>query len=262
MEIHDIIYSERNNVKILLFDLETAPNLAYVWDKYEQDVIAFHTERFLLSVAWKFADEKTVHALGLPDFKGYKKDPNDDKELVKKLHQLFCEADIVVAHNGSKFDVRMANAFFVRHQLPPPSPYKVVDTLLVARRYYRFNSNRLDDLGKYLGLGEKKQTNGFALWKGCLSGDKTSWKKMLEYNKQDVVLLEKVYLTLRPWMTNHPNINALEGKPDACPTCGSKHIQSRGVGCNTTRVYTKFQCLDCRHWFSSLKTVASGVTTK
>lgn len=235
-------------MKILLFDIETAPNLAYVWEKYEQDVIAFEKERYMLSFAYMWLGNEKLHVKALPDYKLYKKDKTDDFALIADLWKLFDEADIVIAHNGNRFDIKMANACFIRHGLKPPSPFKTVDTLAVARNKFKFNSNKLDDLGELLGLGRKVEHGGFKLWLGCLMGDKKAWKLMKDYNGQDVILLLKVYLKLRPWMTNHPNLNLLRGV-NCCPSCQSNKIHSRGFGYTKTTKYNRYQCQSCGGWF-------------
>ena len=74
---------------------------------------------------------------------------------------MFDEADVVIAHNGDKFDMRKANARFGHYE--PPMPVQQVDTLKVARKYFKFESNKLGDLGEHLGLGNKEVTGGFAL---------------------------------------------------------------------------------------------------
>lgn len=240
-----------NKPKILLYDIETFANLAYVWGKYEQDVIAYKKEWYMLTFAYKWLGESTTHVLSLPDFKTWKKDKQDDVELVTALWNLFNEADVVIAHNGNSFDQKKANARFIAHKLPPPTPYKQIDTKLVAKRYFNFNSNKLDDLGNYFGLGRKINTGGFELWLGCASGDMKSWKKMCDYNKQDVVLLEKVYLKMLPWMDNHPNLALLTGEIHACPNCSSKKIVKRGVSMSRVSKYQRWQCNDCKGWHQS-----------
>jgi uncharacterized protein YprB with RNaseH-like and TPR domain len=230
--------------KILVFDIETTPNLGYVWGKWQQDVIEYKTEWTMLCFAYKWLGEKKTIAVGQNKF--------SEEILVRRLHSLFEEADIVIAHNGNSFDVKMCNAKFIEFGLDPPSFYKSIDTKLVAKRYFRFNSNKLDDLGNLLGLGRKIQTGGFQLWTGCMAGDKKSWDLMLKYNKQDVVLLEKVYLKLRPWMDNHPAINLLVDKSDACPKCGGGPLHKRGtVKYNKTTVVQRYQCQNCGGWSQS-----------
>jgi len=234
--------------KILLFDIETAPNLSYVWGKYEQDVLDVKDHWYMLCFAAKWLDKKKVLTSSLPDFSLYKKDPLNDKEVVKKLWELLDEADIVIAHNGDAFDIRKTNARFIKHGLKAPSSYKTIDTLKVARKYFKFDSNKLDDLGHYLNIGRKINTGGWALWAGCMKGDMKSWKKMLKYNRRDVILLEEVYLKLRPYMTNHPNINITPEIEDACPTCGSRNLIRRGYHIRKTNKARRYQCNDCGSW--------------
>jgi DNA polymerase elongation subunit (family B) len=236
-----------NKAKILYFDIETSPNLSYTWGKYEQDVIAFEQEWYMLSFAFKWGDGKT-QAYSLPDFKTYKKDRTNDVELVTKLWELFNEADIVVAHNGDRFDIRKSNSRFLFHKLPPPQTYKTVDTLKVARKHFQLNSNRLNDISELLHIGNKVETGGFSLWLGCMSGDDSSWKKMVKYNKQDVDLLYDVYHRLKSWMTNHPNMNLYQETLYCCPICGSKHVQSRGFSMTRVGKYQRYQCQGCGGW--------------
>jgi len=233
--------------KVLLFDVETAPSLGYVWEKYETNVLDFVNEWYLLCFAAKWLDGKMM-TYSLPDFDGYKPGSENDKKLVKRLWELFDEADILIAHNGDQFDIKKANARFAYYNLPPPSPYKTVDTLKVARRYFQFTSNKLDDLGNHLGYGRKLAHTGFHLWKGCMKGDPKSWKHMVEYNKRDVVLLEKIYLHFRPWVQGHPNISVLKELPNGCPNCGSHNVKRDGHSITKTGKYQQYRCKDCFAW--------------
>lgn len=240
--------------KVLIYDTETSPNLAYVWGKYQQDVISYKAEWHLLCFAYKWLGERNTAVLGLDDYPDYQIDQTNDKRLTEALHELFDEADVVIAHNGDSFDQKKVHARFIYHNMTPPSPYKQIDTKKVAKRYFNFNSNKLDDLGQHLGLGRKVSTGGFDLWKGCMSGDPKSWAKMKRYNKQDVVLLEKVYKRMLPWIQNHPSLALIDGRPESCPKCGSTRIHSGG-----SRSYTKvasvqrFRCHDCGGWLQARK---------
>jgi hypothetical protein len=167
--------------------------------------------------------------------------------VAKKLLDLLDEADIVIAHNGDRFDMRKANARFVYHNLGPVSPVKQIDTLKSARRYFMFNSNKLDNLGKHLGVGAKVDTGGFATWAGCMRGDMKAWKTMTKYAKQDVDLLRNVYMKLRPWMANHPNLNVYSGE-SCCPTCGSDDLQRRGQRYTQVATYQQWYCNSCGAW--------------
>lgn len=246
--------------KILILDIETFPNIAYVWGKYQQNVIRFKQETCIATFTAKWLGNDQIIAKSLPDYKGYKPGSYDDKKLVIDLWKLFDEADIIVAHNGDSFDIPACVARFIFHGLQPPRPYKTVDTKLAVKRVARFNSNKLDDLGQLLELGKKIKTD-FDLWDGCINGNSESWAQMVSYNTQDVLLLEKLYLTLRPWMSNHPNLtNYIGGK---CPKCGSTEVQWRGYAITTTRSYRRFQCKGCGGWgrvTKSEKELTSGTT--
>lgn len=227
--------------KILIYDIETFPNIGYSWGKWEQNIIKFVKEWELASFAYKWlGDTKTTC---------FSRRTMSEKALVKKLHDLISEADITIAHNGDSFDLKKAKAKFVQFNLKPPKTSKSVDTKKIAKSQFAFNSNSLNDLGETLGLGKKINTGGFELWLGCMNNEKASWKLMEDYNKQDVVLLEKVYLKLRPWASTHPSIAALRDIA-GCPKCGSENVQSRGFTVTTKNRQKRFQCQDCAGWFT------------
>lgn len=237
--------------KILLFDIETMANLVYTWGKYEQDVIAYQRHWYMLTFAYKWLGEKNTHVKSLPDYPLYKKDKFNDRDLIKDLWKLFDDADIVIAHNGNSFDIKKANARFIKHKLPPPSPYKQIDTKLIAKKYLKMDSNKLDDLGDYFGIGRKINTGGFELWLGCEANDKKSWKNMCEYNIQDVILLEKVYLEMLPYITNHPNLAIYTGNNQSCPNCASLNVIKDGKVYRSTGIWQKWKCKSCNSWHSS-----------
>jgi len=236
--------------KILLYDIETSPIVSYTWGLFEQNTIDVKEEWYMLSFSYKWLGDKQTHVVSLPDFELYKKEPKNDLMLIKKLWELFDEAEVVIGHNSNSFDNRKSNSRFITHGLTPPSPYKTIDTKLVAKRYFKFDSNSLNNLGKYLGVGRKLETGGFDLWLGCMAGDTKSWKTMCKYNKQDVVLLEKVYLKLRGWMVNHHRTN---DKPitEVCPNCGGNNLQRRGFIKNLTNTKQRLHCQGCGAWSST-----------
>lgn len=248
-------------MKILQFDTEIAPNVAYTWGKYDQNVPAFVREWYMLSFAFKWLDGKSgVYAL--PDFKLYKRDKTNDKELVRKLWKLLDEADVVVAHNGDEFDIKRAQARFLFHGFKPTSPFKSVDTLKVLRRNFSFNSNKLDDVCQQMGFGKKVEHEGIGLWIKCMDGDRKAWKKMKEYNLNDVILLERLYLYLLPWISSHPNRNVYDGTEKNCPNCGSSKIIKRGFRYTMTNKFQGFLCESCGKNFQSKQAELSTVKVK
>lgn len=238
-------------MKILLFDIETAPCVSHIWGLWQElkSTKMIIKDWYVLCWCAKWIDGSKIFSSALPDHKSYKHHPECDKAVMQDLWDLLDEADMAIAHNGIKFDRRKVNARFIINNIPPPSPYKMIDTLRIARSQFAFTSNRLDDLGRYLGVGKKVDTGGFNLWIECMQGDKKSWKKMVDYCANDVRLLERVYLKLRPYMPNHPSV-ALDSTNDVlcCNKCGSKNIIKRGFTYATMGKYQRYQCNECGGW--------------
>ncbi len=236
-----------SNARVLILDIETAPSVAYVWGAWQQNVgqNQWVSKSHIMSFAAKWLDSEEVFYV--------ENRTSDDSAIVRAMYDLLDEADIVVAHNGQKFDLPTIIGRGVVHGFTPPSPYFVVDTLLTARRELRLVSNSLANLCEQLGL-PKKQTHkkypGFELWLGCLRLEDEAWQEMREYNIADVVSLEALYLRLLPYMKNHPNvIRDSDGETIACPKCGSKNIQWRGYYYTRSGIcYRRFVCKDCGGW--------------
>lgn len=183
------------------------------------------------------------------------------KKMLKGIHTLVSEADVVVHYNGTKFDMPTLNKEFLLFNMPPPAPYKQVDLLKQVRSQFRFPSNKLDYVAQRLGLGKKVKHEGHELWVACMSGDVEAWQRMEEYNKQDVVLLEKLYNRLLPWIKHHPNHN-IHSEDACCPTCGSTRLQKRGYNTTMTAQYQRYVCLDCRSWSQGTRTKQATATVK
>lgn len=234
-------------MKILLFDVETAPLRAYTWGLWQQNVGVkdqLLSDSFLLTWSAKWYGSNKVMGEKLK-----KKEvlAENDKRICKSLHKLLDEADIIIGHNGDKFDVKVVNTRFIVNGLNPPSPSKQIDTLKIAKKHFRFTSNRLDYIGKVLGVGRKIDTGGFSLWSRCMQGEAAALSEMLEYNKQDVLLLEEVYDKLRPYTTTGPNLG-LDSSIRSCPKCGGNHLHARGFAYTATGKYQRYQCTDCGGW--------------
>ena len=235
----------KKGVKILIFDIEIAPLEAYVWRRWKQNIYSDQviSDWFILSWSAKWLGDPTILGDVLTSEEAINE---DDKRVVMSLWDLFDEADIVVAHNGDRFDVPKMNSRFIVHGLNPPSPYKQIDTLRVAQKEFGFSSNKLDELAGHFGVVHKDETT-FDLWKQCKRGDANALKYMFNYNKKDVYILEKVYLRMRPWIKNHPNIGLyLENEVETCGKCGSTNLVKTGTYTYTSvSKFPNLQCMDC-----------------
>lgn len=231
--------------KVLILDIETSPLKAYIWKLWKENI---HLEQIIsdwFCIAWsaKWLYSKDIMGEVLTSEEIMKE---DDKRIITALWDLINKADIVVAHNGNKFDIPRINARFIINDLPPTKPYFSVDTCIIARRQFGFSSNKLDALAGYFNIPHKLDTD-FSLWKKCLEGDEESLQYMLEYNKMDVAILEEVYLRLRPWIKNHPNMGNLEGNRCACAYCGSDNVDIIPDQWYYTSVgkYPLYRCDEC-----------------
>ena len=240
--------------KLLFLDIETAPILMTSWSMRSPQASAVWVERdtFILMFSYKWAHEKSVKTCCLPDFPRYKRSKYDDKDLCGILHRLLDEADIICAHNGDAFDIKKINSRLIVNNFGKPSPFKTIDTLKIARAAFKFDSAKLDNIGRYLSEGRKIPNTGAALWRGCIDGDPKSWRTMRNYGKQDTALLERVYGRLKSWAPNHPNMN-LYNDGVACPTCQSDNVQRRGVIIKLNSKRHRFHCQGCGSWFSGAK---------
>ncbi len=230
---------------ILIVDIETAPIQAYVWRLWKQNVAINQiiSEWFMLTWSAKWLGSPDVMSARLTSDEAK---AEDDKRIVKSLWSLLDEADIVIAHNAAGFDVPKMKARFIINNLPPTSPYQVIDTLLVARKEFGFSSNKLDALATYFGYAKKMDTD-FELWANCVEGNEEALTYMENYNRKDVVILEKVYLKLRPFIKSHPNITIYDDKmPARCPSCGhGPMVREHNYYYTTVNKYPVFRCHKC-----------------
>ena len=232
---------------ILILDLETAPNLAYVWGAYKTNVgyNQFISHSTIMTWAAKWLNNDRIFFDSCKD--------KSEKEVVNNLCSLLDAADIVVAHNGDKFDIPVIRSRSVELGILPFSPIRTVDTRRVASKLFRFPMNSLAFLAKYLGVTEKdehKEFPGFALWAECLKGNDKAWEEMRTYNIYDVLALEEVYIKLLPWMNDHPNVNSSSPKEASCPRCGGEVIR-RGFYSTNVGKYQRFRCKHCGGWSRS-----------
>ena len=237
--------------KILVFDLETKPNLGYFWRIWQENIGIKQILEASQIMSWcaKWLGEKEI-------FYEDSRKEDDDKRLLKNLIKLLDEADFVIAHNGVRFDMKQLRGRALVQGYKPFSPVKVIDTFLIARREFGLVSNKLEYLADILGCAPKdghKEYPGFELWRECLKGNEHAWDVMEEYNKQDVLTLEQVYLAIRPYDTQHANLGVYEEAAESpvCPKCGSIHLQRRGFAYTNVAKYQRYQCGDCGGWSRS-----------
>jgi hypothetical protein len=233
-----------------MLDIETSPNTAHVWGLWNQNVSINQLLESSYTLCWaaKWLGESEVMYDSIHQ--------SPPKRMIKRIHALLEQADAVVHYHGTSFDIPTLNKEFILFGYGPPSPYKQIDLLKTVRRRFRFASNKLGYVAERLGLGKKYEHEGHTLWIRCMDGKDDAWQEMEQYNRHDVVLLERLYHKLLPWITNHPN-RSVYAEQSICPTCGSTHYQKRGYAVTHAGKYQRYQCQDCFSWFRGIKRVNS-----
>ena len=248
--------------KVLVFDIETSPLLVYSWGLFDLKV---STEQIVqdwavLSYSAKWLGEDEIY------YDDTSKDSRatDDKRIVQGIWDLLDEADIVIAHNGDKFDIKKLNARFFAHKMRQPSKFRSIDTYRIAKRKFGFTSNKLSYLtSRFNDEGHQKTSHskypGFSLWKACLEGKKDAWKEMKEYNVMDVVSLEELAKKLMPWDNS---INwSMYLNEDTC-SCGSTDLEPSGFYYTNASKFVKYTCQDCGAEMRSSKSLTNTVSTR
>lgn len=232
--------------RILLFDIETSPIHALVWNVWNVNIRPEQITKDWEVLSWA--------AMWLDTGKIEQEDRGPSKKLseediLERMWELLNEADIVVTQNGTKFDVRRLNTRFLFFKMKPPSPFKHTDTYKIAKARFGFTFNSLEHMAKYLGLKLQKMVDrkfkGMDLWKACEAGNKKAWAEMAAYNKQDVLVTKELYERLRPWDVG-TNIGVYREVPTC--TCGSTEFIKRGFYYLAAGKHQRYTCKGCGRW--------------
>lgn len=248
-------YIEASAPRILSFDIETAPCLGYHWGMWQQNIGLNMLVRDWAVISWaaKWVGDDEVQYEDCRDFfdgsaaSMFKE--IDDTVLLESIWKLLDEADIVITQNGKKFDVKKLNARFLKAGMQPPSSYKHIDTLQIAKRHFAFTSNKLEYMTdkfcvKYKKLKHSKFA-GFDLWKECQLGNQDAWDEMEEYNRFDVLSLEELAFILAPWSNQIPNLDLYYKDNQNHCFCGSTELEFAGFAYTNLSKFTKFKCKSC-----------------
>lgn len=235
--------SKSLKLKRLFYDIETSFNIVASWNiGYELNIShdSIIKERGIICICYKWADEDKVHHLT------WKR--GDDKKMINDFIKVLNSADEIIGHNADAFDLKWIRTRALKHGINVFPTYNSVDTLKLARRQFRLNSNKLDYIGQFLGVGKKLETGGFDLWKSIiLDNDSKSMDKMVEYCKQDVLLLEKVFNKLNQYVNSKTHVGVLMGGDKcSCPECGStKYTVSKRRITAAGLKKVQLQCRNC-----------------
>lgn len=264
-----------STVNILAWDVETLPMVAPLWGLFKQNIrqesIVENTALFC--ACWQTVDQNgdaksAVQSVSiLDDEKRFKRNIYDDEHVVRSLHKALTEADIFLYQNGDKFDLRKFNARAAYYGLDPVPQKQTIDTLKRARQVFALDSNKLDFMGRYFGVGEKMETGGQQLWdniiqckyppvgkKADIELTRKTIKYAVKYCKQDVLLTVKVFKKIRQYI-KLPNFSLYLGKI-GCNHCGGQNYRFKQWRYNQTTKKARYWCYSCKKPFDPPAAVA------
>ena len=235
------------NIKRLFFDIETSPNIVYSWRIGWNLTITpdnIIDERKIICISYKWENEDKIHSL--------KWDKNQcDKQMLIDFIKVANQSDEMIAHNGDRFDIKWIRTRCIFHRVPMFPQYKTLDTLKKAKSGFNFNSNKLDYIAKFLGVGAKIKHSGFDMWVQVMKGDKEAMQEMVTYCEGDIVVLEDVFLTMQNYIKTNTHAGVINNNLKySCPSCGGEHpILLKNNVTSMGTIKRLMECGDCEYTY-------------
>ena len=165
--------------------------------------------------------------------------------FMRRVWEWVDEADILIGHNMAAFDSKHLMSGWAEMGLPAPSPFKVIDTLKIARGSLNMESNTLDSLAKRLGVESKSDKYDVRVAQAAVAGDREAQARIEDYNRGDIVASEALFDRLRPYAKGVPHLGMWTDDELACPSCGhTMTATGKTVHANVQR-YEHLTCPNC-----------------
>lgn len=244
---------QASEAKVLVLDVETLPIVTYTWGVWNQNIYPNQIIKdwCILSYSAKWLGDDRIISDVLTPREAIMR---DDKRLVSNFWKLLNEANVTISHNGKRFDLRKLNARFWKNGLHKPSFYKIIDTLTVARSVFGLTYNKLDFIAKFVGADDKLETN-FALWASCDRGEREALAEMKAYNEQDIFTLEEIYMNMREWIPNHPDLGIYQKLENVCPVCLHSTYKQVGLYTSSKQLFAEYRCDNCGSVWHNSKSI-------
>jgi RNase_H superfamily len=237
--------------RVVFLDVESAPAIVAAFQRFDVNLTQNHIIQegnWLVSFAWKYnyLPDMTFSEVITPENALIR----DDFRIASVIYNVLETADYIVGHNLKKFDWKMINLCLLSNGFTPSRKPKLIDTLEIARANFKFPSNKLGDLAKYLGVKvQKGDPGGIETWIKCIQGDEAALKVMGKYNEVDVDVLYQVFLKLQAWTNKIPNYNLYSASNyQQCTVCGSHEVVPTGNHTSTpSKLWLEYSCNSCGH---------------
>lgn len=232
----------KDKPRILFYDIETKPLLAYIWQLGEQ--VVRHPQlatggdsHGIICISYAWNDGKPAKTIDW----GY--EAQDTGRVIRAFDKIIKQADMTIGKNSDRFDVKYINTQRLIHNLPPlPEWMDYTDDLeKQVKKYFTFPSRSLDYISKAMGLGGKVKME-FQDWIDIVEKlSRQSFEKMLRYNRKDVEDTRTLWDKLQPYIK--PNLNMATFYGDfRCTNCGSQDLKKDGIRHKGMTTYQTFFC--------------------
>lgn len=187
--------------------------------------------------------------------------------MVRHMHDVLMETDILVGWNSEKFDWHKAqHAFFLLGLPRVPEPFQI-DLMKVTKKHFDFESNSLAYVSRQLLPESDAKIHLDVPIKTLIdrikAGDKRALTLLKQYGLRDVTVLEKLWPRYVEYLRlphANPYAAAAEDGDRICPTCGGDDTISRGHRRTLQGAYLRRFCKSCLDGGTSWYTVTRAAS--
>jgi hypothetical protein len=236
-----VIPHAKLNVAVL--DIETLPMIYFGWGIWDQNIGINQIIAGTCLLAWagKVLNSSEIHSDVLTPSEAILRNP---ARIARSCWEFLSDKDAIIGHNIQSFDMKLLNLAFLQYGLPPLK-FILIDTYLIAKQSFRFDSNKMEYINNLLGIRNKIEHEGFPLWRKCNEGDVQALAEMSNYNCGDVLSSEDLYYRIRPYVRNFNVALYNEINTYQCPVCGSEKVHTEGLYYSPKGKWESVRCEHC-----------------
>lgn len=158
----------------------------------------------ILCAVIKPADKRKPIILRGDDFPQWRKGRSDDSPVTAAIAEELRKYDILVAHNGQRFDLPFLRSRMERWQLEPLPKKKLIDPVLLARNNLKLSYNSLEKVAEHLRIPINKTPVTGETWiQAALDGDVEAMDYVVDHCVKDTLILEQVLNRLKEYCSTY-----------------------------------------------------------
>jgi len=225
LELNVLPKNRVSSANVMIYDIETCRMVVKTFWTGKQYIgyNQIQGEPRIISISWKWLGGDKVHHLTWDKL-------HSDKEMMEAFLKEYNKADMVIGINNDSFDNRWINARAAKHRLDVNTMVKSFDVQREMKRVFRIPSYAMKYTAKYFELDQQKMEHeGEIMWQmiedGTPEQQREYLKKMVNYNVQDILTTEELYISLRKYFGHKMHFGVFDGENKwTCPNCGTNNI--------------------------------------